>query len=184
MGIAILSGTLTSLENRARLQHGQNSEPPSGISTPTASQFLDAPDDALPSRFIATVGREETGRKLRKTFEGMGALGSQVEVQAGKGNVAAAKEADVVLIWYAEVHLSISRHGAHPSNTPRCPFPLTDPHQLQTQHCQTHPLRGRDGRRDRWQACHFHLRRSDHCPTTKLGARELRRRPRDAQHPL
>lgn len=99
MGIAILSGTLTSLENRSRQSHGSNSEPPSGISTPTSSQFLDAPEDALPSRFIATVGREETGRKLKKTFEALGGLGGLVEVQAGKGNVAAASEADVILVW-------------------------------------------------------------------------------------
>jgi pyrroline-5-carboxylate reductase len=99
MGIAILSGTLTSLENRSRQTHGQNVEPPSGISTPTASQFLDAPDDALPSRFIATVGREETGRKLKKMFEGMGGLGGMVEVMAGKGNVQAVEEADVILVW-------------------------------------------------------------------------------------
>lgn len=99
MGIAILSGTLTSLETRSRQVHGQNGEPPSGISTPTASQFLDAPDDALPSRFIATVGREETGRKLKKTFEGMGSLGGLVEVVAGKGNVGAVDAADVILVW-------------------------------------------------------------------------------------
>lgn len=99
MGVAILSGTLTSLETRSRQVHGQMAEPPSGISTPTASQFLDAPDDALPSRFIATVGREETGRKLKKTFEAMGGLGGQVEVQAGKGNVDAVLQSDVILIW-------------------------------------------------------------------------------------
>lgn len=99
MGVAILSGTLSSLETRSRLVHGNNAEPPSGISTPTASQFLDAPEDALPSRFIATVGREETGRKLRKTFEGMGGMGAMVEIRAGQGNVVTAEEADVILVW-------------------------------------------------------------------------------------
>jgi len=99
MGVAILSGTLTSLENRSRLAHGNNAEPPSGISTPTASQFLDAPEDALPSRFIATVGREETGRKLKKTFEAMGGMGGMVEIRAGQGNVGAVEEADVILVW-------------------------------------------------------------------------------------
>ncbi len=97
MGVAILSGVLTSLENRP--QPLQTTEPASGVSTPTSSQFLDAPDAALPSRFIATVGREETGRKLRKIFKDMGGLGEKVEVLAGKGNVGAVTEADVVLIW-------------------------------------------------------------------------------------
>lgn len=101
MGIAILSGVLTSLEARLQSPHptGQR-EPASGISTPTASMFLDAPDETLPSRFIATVGREETGRKLKKTFAAMGRVGEQVEVRAGEGNVEAAKEADVIIIWY------------------------------------------------------------------------------------
>lgn len=101
MGIAILSGVITSLETRSQSPHpnGHSAEPASGISTPTASQFLDAPDEALPSRFIATVGREETGRKLRKTFSAMGLLGASVEIKAGEGNVGAVQEADVVLVW-------------------------------------------------------------------------------------
>ena len=106
MGIAILSGVLSSLETRIRsFPNGSRPdiEPPSGISTPTTSQFMDAPDEALPGRFIATVGRVETGRKLRKVFDAMGGLGGKVEVRAGEGNVGAVKEADVVLVWY--VHL-------------------------------------------------------------------------------
>ena len=102
MGVAILSGVLTSLETRSphlNFKGNGHAEPTSGISTPTASQFLDGPNETLPSRFIATVGREETGRKLRKTFSGMGLLGSSVEILAGEGNVGAIKEADVVLIW-------------------------------------------------------------------------------------
>ncbi|WVQ81471.1 pyrroline-5-carboxylate reductase [Cryptococcus sp. DSM 104549] len=100
MGIAILSGVLSSLETRLSLPGPSNpdAEPPSGISTPTASQFFDAPDASLPSRFIATVGREETGRKLKKTFEAMGALGRQVEVRSGEANVKAVAESDVVLV--------------------------------------------------------------------------------------
>ncbi|OCF56383.1 pyrroline-5-carboxylate reductase [Kwoniella mangroviensis CBS 10435] len=103
MGVAILSGVLSSLEARlsaplTQKHHSGETEPPSGISTPTASQFLDAPEESLPSRFIATVGREETGRKLKKTFEGLGRFGSDVEVRAGQGNVQAVKEADVILV--------------------------------------------------------------------------------------
>lgn len=101
MGVAILSGVLSSLESRlASPPHANGSaEPASGISTPTASIFLDAPDETLPSKFIATVGREETGRKLKKVFGAMGRIGEEVEVRAGKGNVGAVQEADVILIW-------------------------------------------------------------------------------------
>ena len=104
MGVAILSGVLTSLETRLSSSLSSpnghaSTEHASGISTPTNSHFLDAPDEALPSRFIATVGREETGRKLRKMFAGMRKLGATVEVIAGEGNVGAATEADVILVW-------------------------------------------------------------------------------------
>jgi pyrroline-5-carboxylate reductase len=102
MGVAILSGVLSSMESRlAAYPEGRNTprEPASGISTPTASMFLEMPDETLPTKFIATVGREETARKLRKTFESHNSLGAGVDVRAGKGaNVAAAKDADVILI--------------------------------------------------------------------------------------
>lgn len=102
MGIAILSGVLSSLESRlATYPDGRSTprEPASGISTPTASIFLDAPEETLPSKFVATVGREETARKLRKTFAGLNTLGASVDVRAGAGaNVSAARDADVILI--------------------------------------------------------------------------------------
>ncbi|WVR08999.1 pyrroline-5-carboxylate reductase [Kwoniella sp. DSM 27419] len=101
MGVAILSGVLSSLEARLSVPLTQGSsagEPSSGISTPKADQFLQAPEDTLPGRFIATVGREETARKLKKTFEAMGGIGDQVEVRADNANVGAAKEADVILV--------------------------------------------------------------------------------------
>lgn len=105
MGVAILSGVLKSLEARLSLPlNGEGSangrEPPSGISTPTASQFLNAPEDTLPSNFAVTVGREETVRKLRKIFKEMGRLGEAVDVRGGQGvNVKTATEADVILVW-------------------------------------------------------------------------------------
>lgn len=105
MGVAILSGVLKSLEARLSLPlDGEGSangrEPPSGISTPTASQFLNAPEDVLPSSFTTTVGREETVRKLTKVFRAMGRLGEAVEVKGGPGvNATTAAAADVILIW-------------------------------------------------------------------------------------
>ncbi|WVO22472.1 pyrroline-5-carboxylate reductase [Cryptococcus decagattii] len=100
MGVAILSGVISSLETRASLPRNPNasSQPPSGISTPTASQFFDAPEASLPSTFLATVGREETGRKLRRTFAEMGPIGKQVQIRAGQGNVETVDEADVILV--------------------------------------------------------------------------------------
>ena len=115
MGIAILSGVLSSLDARLASPHpnGSAKEPASGISTPTASMFLDAPDETLPARFIATVGREETGRKLKKTFAAMGRTGEKVEVLAGVGNVGAVKEADVIIVWYVYgLPVSIIRESA------------------------------------------------------------------------
>jgi len=104
MGVAILSGVLTSLDTRISSQanghtRGESSEIPSGISTPTGSTLLDAPDNTLPGKIIATVGRQETGRKLRKTLEALGGKGAEVEVRVGEGNVGTAKEADVILLW-------------------------------------------------------------------------------------
>ncbi|WWC91128.1 pyrroline-5-carboxylate reductase [Kwoniella dendrophila CBS 6074] len=104
MGVAILSGVLSSLEVRlsAPLSGKQRDtdelDAPSGISTPTGNQFLDAPEESLPSKFITTVGREETGRKLKKTFESLGRFGSDVIVRAGQGNVQTVKESDVILV--------------------------------------------------------------------------------------
>lgn len=104
MGVAILSGVLKSLEARLSLplnENGEVNEPPSGISTPTASQFLNAPEGVLPSKFTATVGREETVRKLKRVFKDMGRLGEAVDVRGGPGvNASTAAQADVILVWY------------------------------------------------------------------------------------
>ena len=105
MGVAILSGVLSSLDTRSRtfpnghLFSSSSHEPASGISTPTASQFFDAPDEAIPSRFITTVGRPESVRKLRKVFQEMGSMGEKIEINPMEGNVQAVKEADVILVW-------------------------------------------------------------------------------------
>lgn len=102
MGIAVMSGLLTSLEQRqAAFPNGRNTprEPVSGISTPTRSMALEASDDSLPDAFIATVGREETSRKLRKTFQTSTSLNDMIDIRSGKGaNVSAAEESDIILI--------------------------------------------------------------------------------------
>lgn len=102
MGIAVMSGLLSSLEQRqAAFPNGRSTprEPVSGISTPTRSMALEASDDSLPSSFIATVGREETSRKLRKTFQTSTSLNDMIDIRSGAGaNVSAAQESDIILI--------------------------------------------------------------------------------------
>lgn len=102
MGVAVMSGVLASLEARqAAFPNGRTTprEPVSGISTPTASMALEASDESIPAAFIATVGREETARKLRKTFQTSTSLNDMIDVRSGAGsNVACAKESDIILI--------------------------------------------------------------------------------------
>lgn len=96
MGIAVLSGVLASLEGRSRAVPNGMITPASGSSTPTAVED----DKSLPSRFVATVGREESVRRLKKVFREMGGMAEQVEVRWGEeGNVKAVEESDVVLLW-------------------------------------------------------------------------------------
>lgn len=89
MGVAVLSGVFDS--QRALLAGSANGRPSaSGTSTPA---LADEDLAYLPSRFFACVNRTESGRRLRKTFEG--ARDVEVVVQ---GNVRAAQQADVVLL--------------------------------------------------------------------------------------
>jgi pyrroline-5-carboxylate reductase len=104
MGIAILSGVFTSLQSRPISPQTPN-EPVSGFSTPTQSFSLSAPEASLPSGFIATVGREETVRKLSKTLNAMEyvssgrAGGNGVQVLAGpESNLQAVTQSDVILL--------------------------------------------------------------------------------------
>ncbi len=107
MGIAVLSAVIDSLEARqsqhsdvfSALSNGKKTAPSTGTSTPTSSFFAEASDAAMPSRFIATVGREETVRKLKRTLREIGGLAESVEVLSGEdANFQAVSEADVVLV--------------------------------------------------------------------------------------
>ncbi|KAH7924580.1 putative delta 1-pyrroline-5-carboxylate reductase [Leucogyrophana mollusca] len=94
MGIAILSGVIQSLQSRD-ISHSipkWESHTP-GTSTPT----VDTPDPSLPSQFIASVTRQESALKLQHTFGSLGGLGASVQIVIG-GNLAAAQQADVVLL--------------------------------------------------------------------------------------
>jgi hypothetical protein len=104
MGVAILSGVFSSLQSRPFGASSSNAQPESGYSTPTQSFSLSAPEASLPGKFVATVGREETVRKLQKTlgeieFVKSGRLGSDgIQVVPGEGNLEAVKGSDVILV--------------------------------------------------------------------------------------
>lgn len=103
MGVAILSGLVNSLNARqasSSNSHSHLNESASGTSTPTSSFIMEASEKALPSKFVATVGRVESVKKLRKSFVELGKIGEEVEVLAGdEGNVKAIEMADVILMW-------------------------------------------------------------------------------------
>jgi pyrroline-5-carboxylate reductase len=131
MGISIISGVLASLESSQSRFQTSNSVPKHisnkweshtpGTSTPTLhSPHSESPphsakasngishhlqaisDPTIPTRFLACVNRESTARRLENTFAALGALGSCVEIFQ-KANVEAAKQADVILLWYLTV---------------------------------------------------------------------------------
>ncbi|EIW85054.1 hypothetical protein CONPUDRAFT_69980 [Coniophora puteana RWD-64-598 SS2] len=94
MGVAILSGVIASLQSRAFEQ----SFPKWESHTPgTTTPAIDTGDPSLPSRFIATVTRSESARKLQATLDALGGLGSSVDIVVGD-NLRAVSEADVVLL--------------------------------------------------------------------------------------
>jgi pyrroline-5-carboxylate reductase len=97
MGIAVLSGVVESLDSSSRLQrHFRAAKWESH--TPGTSTPVDTPDASSPARFIACVSREESAKKLRAIFSGLGPLGASIEIVVGQ-NVRSAEQADVVLLW-------------------------------------------------------------------------------------
>lgn len=116
MGVAVLSGVLSTVaEAQAAASstngvngHGENGNVASPISrvaqqvsasepSPSSSQIFDSDLESLPDAYIATVHREESVRRLTRTFRAVPG-GSAVKIQAGK-NVEAAAAADVILLW-------------------------------------------------------------------------------------
>ena len=96
MGVAIISGVIASLESRSvapgfQLHTKWESHTP-GTSTP-----INAPDESIPSRFIACVSREESAKQLKKTFYSSNSI-YPVDVVVAQ-NVAAVHQSDVILLW-------------------------------------------------------------------------------------
>ena len=100
MGVAVLSGVIASLESIHDPLHPAPKweSHTSGTVTPA----LPTSDESLPSRFIACVSREESAKRLRGLFFGLGGLGPSVEVCVS-ANVQAVQKSDVVLLWYVSV---------------------------------------------------------------------------------
>jgi pyrroline-5-carboxylate reductase len=89
MGIAILSGILSSLQ-----QIQTPNKPRSSASASGLSSKAEKPPARLPSKFIACVRRPESAEKIKKALS---AHQSSVQVSLND-NVAACKQADVVLL--------------------------------------------------------------------------------------
>jgi pyrroline-5-carboxylate reductase len=97
MGVAILSGVLSSLDSNLSPPIPKWEAHTSGTVTPVA--FVEE-DPALPARFLACVSREVTARALKPAFTEASPLGAAVEVCVAN-NVQAVKQSDVVLLWSA-----------------------------------------------------------------------------------
>lgn len=110
MGVAVTSGVLSTVADiRASINGSaptsvvaassaaQSANQGNAIPSPDSSQLFDNDLETLPDAYIATVHREESARRLAKTFKAMPG-GAAVKVQAG-GNVEAVKQSDVVLLW-------------------------------------------------------------------------------------
>ncbi|SGY80389.1 BQ5605_C008g05374 [Microbotryum silenes-dioicae] len=102
MGVAILSGVLDNLSfpNSAHDQNpNANNAGETGPSTPMGSLILDPSNpDSLPDRFIATVNRSESAKKLRRTFRDHGPLGSTVQVVQSDHNTTSVASSSVILL--------------------------------------------------------------------------------------
>jgi len=97
MGIAILSGVLSSLDPDPSVPTPKWESHTSGTATPVA---LAEEDPALPTRFLACVSREVTAKGLKSALTEVSRLGAAVEVFVAD-NIRAVKQSDVVLLWSA-----------------------------------------------------------------------------------
>jgi len=97
MGVAIISGVLASLQAKSNFQpqglpHAKWESHTPGTLTPREIE-----DEALPSRFIACVSREDSVKHLQSVFRSSEIYSPGVEVLKGQ-NVQAVQASDVVLL--------------------------------------------------------------------------------------
>jgi len=102
MGVAILSGVLSSLDSGSSDSIPKWEAHTSGTVTPVA--FVEE-DPALPSRFLACVSREVSARGLKPAFTEASRLGAAVEICVAN-NVRTVKQSDVILLWSASFESS------------------------------------------------------------------------------
>ncbi|GAA6025622.1 hypothetical protein JCM8202_005764 [Rhodotorula sphaerocarpa] len=100
MGIAVLSGVIEGLSHPRRTRDSSGADDESGPSTPMGSLIVDGNSNpaSLPDRFVATVNRAESARKLRKVFLELGGVGPSVQVRQSSENVKSVAESDVILL--------------------------------------------------------------------------------------
>ncbi|KZO95294.1 pyrroline-5-carboxylate reductase [Calocera viscosa TUFC12733] len=96
MGVAILSGVVDTLKWPSPFPNGITHSSPSGVSTPVPT-LATVPDESLPSRFIACVSRDDSVRKLKRTFDALGGLGQSIQFIAGH-NVESVAQADIIIL--------------------------------------------------------------------------------------
>lgn len=104
MGVAILSGVLSSLDTDSSLPTPKWESHTSGTATPVA---LVEEDPALPTRFLACVSREVTAKGLKSAFTEVSHLGAAVEIFVAD-NIRAVKQSDVVILWSVSLELSLN----------------------------------------------------------------------------
>ncbi|KAL8284277.1 hypothetical protein RQP46_005026 [Phenoliferia psychrophenolica] len=96
MGISVLSGVIDNISSPLAATNALEDE--SAPSTPMGSMILEPKADSLPDRFIATVNRVESVKKLKKVFRELGGLGPTVQIRQGDENVKSVAESDVILL--------------------------------------------------------------------------------------
>ncbi|GAA5912238.1 pyrroline-5-carboxylate reductase [Sporobolomyces salmoneus] len=99
MGIAILSGIIDNLSSPNQSNPSLSSDD-SAPSTPMGSLILppNHNPESLPNRFICTVNRLESVKKLRRTFSDQLSSGVKIDIRQASENVRSVKESDVVLL--------------------------------------------------------------------------------------
>ena len=85
LGSAIVSGVLESSETLSRQ--------PTAFDTPTSSILIEPNGSSAPARFIACVSRDESARRLQRTYSEE----PRVDVRV-RGNVQATHDADVIVL--------------------------------------------------------------------------------------
>jgi pyrroline-5-carboxylate reductase len=95
MGVAVLSGTIASLEPLGPFHSFK--DPKWETHTPGTRTPTGLPDLAIPSRFIACVGRQISVERLAGSLCSLGSRGDAIEILSGR-NVEAVKQSDVVIL--------------------------------------------------------------------------------------